>query len=160
MTRGRKVVDDDQDNPISHGSILATQESDCPFCDRIARRHDLLAESTLCVAFYDTTPLNPGHILVIPRRHEPDFLELRGEEHNAILAMATEMRSHLDADYCPDGFNLGVNVGEAAGQTVGHSHLHLIPRYWGDVPDPKGGVRCLIPDRTQYWIDGESSGQP
>jgi diadenosine tetraphosphate (Ap4A) HIT family hydrolase len=135
---------------------MVTRKSDCPFCDRIARRHELLAETTLCIAFYDTMPLNPGHILIIPRKHEPDFLELYAEEQNAILAMATEMRSHLAKEYSPDGFNLGVNVNEAAGQTVSHAHLHLIPRYWGDVPDPMGGIRWLIPDRAPYWTEGES----
>ena len=73
--------------------------------------------------------------------------------------MAAELRSQLDEEYRPDGFNLGVNVGGAAGQTIGHAHLHLIPRHWGDVPDPRGGIRCLIPEPTRYRPVGERGDQ-
>lgn len=132
-------------------SVAVTQSDECPFCERIAVPHDLLAESVLCVAFYDTTPLNPGHVLIVPHRHESDFLALFPEEHDAVLRMATQVRARLDEQFWPDGFNVGANVGEAGGQTVAHAHLHLIPRYWGDVPDPRGGIRCLIPERTRYW---------
>jgi ATP adenylyltransferase len=132
------------------GPVSALQ-GDCPFCQRLAARHDLIADTSLCAAFYDTTPLNPGHVLVVPRRHEPDFLALGSEERSEILRMAVELRALLHERYRPDGFNLGVNVGEAAGQTVGHAHLHLIPRYAGDVPDPRGGIRWLIPERAAYW---------
>ncbi|MGP8150148.1 MAG: HIT family protein [Acidimicrobiales bacterium] len=139
--------------------VMATTENECPFCDRIAMRRDLLGANSLCVAFYDAKPLNPGHVLIVPYRHEPDFLALLPEERNAILRMAAELRSQLDEAYRPDGFNLGVNVGGAAGQTIGHAHLHLIPRHWGDVPDPRGGIRCLIPERTRYWEAGERGDQ-
>lgn len=128
-----------------------TQRGECPFCERVAVPHDLLADGVLCVAFYDRTPLNPGHVLVVPHRHESDFLALFPEELSAMLRMAAQVRGQLDEQFWPDGFNLGVNIGEAGGQTVGHAHLHLIPRYWGDVPDPRGGIRCLIPERTRYW---------
>ena len=123
----------------------------CVFCARVETTSDLVAVDPLCVAFYDTTPLNPGHMLVIPRRHEPDFLTLTERELNAIWRMARELRSHLDEQFQPDGFNVGVNVAEAGGQTIDHAHLHLIPRYLGDVRDPKGGIRCLIPERMRYW---------
>ena len=123
----------------------------CPFCDRIEGRDGLRGESALCVAFYDTAPLNPGHILIVPKRHQPDFLALSTDEHLAILRMAVALRKDLDLRFHPTGFNLGVNVGDAAGQTVGHAHLHLIPRYEGDVPDPRGGVRWVIPKRARYW---------
>lgn len=139
-------------HPGAHdrGPVSALQR-DCPFCQRLAARHDLIVDTNLCAAFYDTTPLNPGHVLVVPRRHEPDFLVLGGEELGEILRTAVELRALLDQRYRPDGFNLGVNVGAAAGQTVGHAHLHLIPRYAGDVPDPRGGIRWLIPERAPYW---------
>lgn len=123
----------------------------CVFCSRVETAQDLVAAGPLCVAFFDATPLNPGHILVIPRRHEPDLLALSEGELNAIWSMARELRFQLDQQLQPDGFNVGVNIGEAGGQTVDHAHLHLIPRYLGDVPDPKGGIRCLIPERMNYW---------
>ena len=135
-----------------------TAENECPFCDRIAMRRDLLGANSLWVAFYDTQPLNPGHVLIVPYRHEPDFLALLPEERNTILRVAAG-RSQLDEEYRPDGFNLGVNVGGAAGQTIGHAHLHLIPRHWGDVPDPRGGIRCLIPEPTGYRPVGERGDQ-
>ncbi len=142
----------------THDRVMTIAEDQCLFCDRIAARHDLLAANSLCVAFHDSVPFNPGHVLIVPYRHEPDFLALLPEERNAILRRAAELRSQLDEQYRPDGFNLGANVGEAAGQTVGHAHLHLIPRYWGDVPDPKGGIRCLIPERARSWEIGERGG--
>lgn len=132
------------------GSVSALQ-GNCPFCRRLAAHHDLIAETSLCAAFYDTTPLNPGHALVVPRRHEPDFLALTGDEHGDIMRMTVELRVLLDRRYRPDGFNLGANVGDAAGQTIAHAHLHLIPRITGDVPDPRGGIRWLIPERAPYW---------
>jgi diadenosine tetraphosphate (Ap4A) HIT family hydrolase len=134
--------------------VLSAQES-CPFCARTAGHQELLAESDLCAAFKDTTPLNPGHVLIVPRRHESDFVALQPPEINAILRMAIALRGELEREYRPDGFNLGVNVGDAAGQTVGHAHLHLIPRFWGDVGEPKGGIRWLIPDRARYWTADE-----
>ncbi len=132
--------------------VMATTEDECPFCDRIAAQHGLLAASGMCVAFYGAKPLNPGHVLIDPYRHEPDFLALLPEERNAILRMAVELRPQLDEQHRPDGLNLGANIGEAAGQTIGQAHLHLIHRNWGDVPDPRGGTRCLIPERAR---DGE-----
>ncbi len=130
---------------------VTASEGDCPFCVRLAGNRDLITNNHLCAAFFDATPLNPGHVLVVPRRHEADFLALGAEEHAAILGMAVELRALLDERYRPEGFNLGVNIGEAAGQTVGHAHLHLIPRYAGDVSDPRGGVRWVIPERARYW---------
>ena len=130
----------------------------CPFCRRIASDEGLLVAAPLCVAFFDTTPLNPGHVLGVPTRHEPDFLALETPELEAMLAMARRLRADLDARFHPDGFNLGVNVGEAAGQTIDHAHLHLIPRYVGDVADPRGGIRWLIPERAPYWVGAAEGG--
>jgi diadenosine tetraphosphate (Ap4A) HIT family hydrolase len=122
----------------------------CPFCDRFTTG-DLTAENHLAAAFPDRYPLNPGHTLIVPRRHEPDFLALTGDEQDAIWRLVREVRAHLDARFQPPGYNLGVNVGEAAGQTVGHAHLHVIPRYPGDVADPRGGIRWIVPARAAYW---------
>lgn len=139
-----------QPDAPGRGSVPAIP-GDCPFCQRLAAHHGLIAATSLCAAFYDTTPLNPGHALVVPRRHEPDFLALTGDEHGDIMRTAAELRALLDQRYRPDGFNLGVNVGDAAGQTIAHAHLHLIPRFTGDVPEPRGGIRWLIPERAPYW---------
>ncbi|HXH22992.1 MAG TPA: HIT family protein [Dehalococcoidia bacterium] len=122
----------------------------CPFCARIAAG-DVTADNALAVAFPDAFPLTPGHTLVVPRRHEPDFLALSGEERQAVLALAVEVAARLRAERAPDGYNLGVNVGPAGGQTVAHAHLHVIPRYGGDVADPRGGIRWIIPERARYW---------
>lgn len=125
----------------------------CLFCDRLAAR-DLTAENDLAAAFPDGSPLTPGHMLVIPRRHEVNFLALSNAERTAIWELVDMVRAEIDASRHPDGYNLGVNVGEAAGQTVGHAHLHVIPRYRGDVPEPRGGVRWIIPSKARYWPDG------
>lgn len=135
----------------SDGSTDNLPVADCPFCERLATGQETLRESLLCVAFFDTTPLNPGHVLVVPRRHVADFFALSRDERLAVLDMASELHSDLGERFQPDGFNVGVNVGEAAGQTIGHAHLHLIPRYQGDVRDPRGGIRWIIPDRARYW---------
>jgi diadenosine tetraphosphate (Ap4A) HIT family hydrolase len=123
---------------------------DCVFCDLITRG-DFVASNDLAVAFHDAFPLNEKHCLVVPRRHEPDFLALTPEEQAAIWALVPVVRRHIEASGMPDGYNLGVNVGEAAGQTVAHAHLHVIPRRLGDVPDPRGGIRSVIPAKARYW---------
>ena len=140
-------------NPEGDHMTVTTLASECPFCRRVATHDDLLSEEDLCAAFYDTTPLNPGHVLVVPRRHETDFLALHSDELEAILVMTVDLRAHLGRHFSADGFNLGVNIGRAAGQTIGHAHLHLIPRYRGDVADPRGGLRWIIPERARYWSD-------
>jgi diadenosine tetraphosphate (Ap4A) HIT family hydrolase len=122
----------------------------CVFCSRLAGGA-FVAENSLAVAFLDAFPLNAGHCLLIPRRHEPDFLALTGEEQAAIWALVTPVCRHIDAGAMPDGYNIGINVGAAAGQTVNHAHLHVIPRHEGDVADPRGGIRCVIPERARYW---------
>ena len=110
-----------------------------------------LRETTHAVAIVDAFPLTPGHSLVLPRRHEPDFFALDADEREAVFALAWELKRILVERHQPDGFNLGVNVGDAAGQTVGHAHLHVIPRYRGDVPEPRGGIRWIIPEKAPYW---------
>lgn len=123
----------------------------CVFCDRIARA-DLLISNHLAAAFHDGYPLNPGHTLIVPRRHEADFLALTAEEQEAIWALVVPARNLIEASgNRPDGYNIGVNVGTAAGQTIDHAHLHVIPRHRGDVDDPRGGVRWVVPARAAYW---------
>jgi diadenosine tetraphosphate (Ap4A) HIT family hydrolase len=102
------------------------------------------------VAFPDAFPLSPGHSLIVPRRHEPDFLRLTADEGAAVWRLIAPLCDLLEQRFRPDAYNLGVNVGVAAGQTVDHAHLHVIPRYAGDVPEPRGGIRWIIPAKAPY----------
>lgn len=128
---------------------MSATEVDCPFC--ATARERVLAESELACAIWDGFPLNPGHVLIVPRRHVASWFDATPEERVEILRLADEARRIVTRRHSPDGFNLGINDGLAAGQTVAHLHLHLIPRYAGDVPDPRGGVRWIIPARAAYW---------
>jgi diadenosine tetraphosphate (Ap4A) HIT family hydrolase len=121
-------------------------EENCPFCDP----SQAVLQNGLSFALIDKFPVAPGHMLLIPRRHVRDWFDTTVEERRDLLALADEARARLIRERRPDGFNLGVNVGEAAGQTVFHVHLHLIPRYKGDVSNPRGGVRGVIPSRQNY----------
>jgi diadenosine tetraphosphate (Ap4A) HIT family hydrolase len=120
----------------------------CPFCAVPATR--LVAENALAIAIRDSFPVNPGHTLVIPRRHVASWFETSHEERLAILELVDETRIQLDADLHPGGYNIGINAGQPAGQTVMHVHVHLIPRFAGDVDDPTGGVRFVVPERGNY----------
>lgn len=132
----------------------STPPPPCPFCQRLALR-DLLAENPHAVAFKDAFPVSDGHCLIVPRRHVASLFDLSEEEQAAIWSLLPVLKQRLDARHAPAGYNVGVNVGEAAGQTVGHAHVHLIPRYPGDVADPRGGVRWVIPERAAYWRTGK-----
>ena len=121
----------------------------CPFCN-IEVNKELLASSPLSLAFYDNFPVSPGHCLIVPKRHIASFFDLSEEEKNDLFAVAEQVKAILDERFHPNGYNLGINVGEAAGQSVFHVHLHLIPRYTGDVPNPRGGVRGVIPAKQNY----------
>ena len=111
----------------------------------------MVAANQLAVAFADAFPLNEKHCLVVPRRHETDFLALTQEEQVAIWTLVPAVRRYIEEGGTPDGYNLGINIGEAAGQTIAHAHLHVIPRHQGDVPDPRGGIRLIIPSKARYW---------
>jgi diadenosine tetraphosphate (Ap4A) HIT family hydrolase len=132
--------------------MLSSVAVACVFCHRLSVG-DLLVENALAAAFPDAFPLSPGHCLVIPRRHEPDFFALTPEEQGAVWSLLEAVRSRIERERRPDGYNVGVNIGAAAGQTVAHAHLHLVPRYRGDVTDPRGGVRWIIPAKAVYWDD-------
>ncbi len=106
-----------------------------------------VASNTLAFAIRDANPVTDGHTLVIPRRLVVDFFGTTDEERLALFALVDEVKRALDASHRPDGYNVGFNAGAAAGQTVFHLHLHVIPRYAGDVEDPRGGIRHVIPDR-------------
>jgi len=113
---------------------------DCELC----RPAEVIAENAVAYARYDSNSLAAGHVIVVPRRHVADFFDMTAEEQAAVLALLNEARRLIDAKHSPDGYNVGVNVGKAAGQSRMHVHVHLIPRYAGDVPDPAGGIRCVL----------------
>lgn len=122
----------------------------CPFCSKI---HEESVE-TLCgtaVAFEDGFPISPGHTLVISKRHEADFFMLTADEQADIWTLVGSVKAELSASLSPDGFNIGINNGVAAGQTVPHCHVHVIPRFAGDREDPRGGVRWILPGKAKYW---------
>lgn len=122
----------------------------CVFCQKIAMG-EFIAKEVLAVAFFDAFPISRGHALVVPRRHEPDYFALTKPEEMALWTMVNKVRERLDNDMNPDAYNIGINSGEAAGQTIGHAHIHLIPRYKGDVADPRGGIRWIFPELARYW---------
>jgi ATP adenylyltransferase len=112
----------------------------CPFCQRVAA-NDVIASNDLAVGFFDGFPISNGHALVVPKRHEADFFALSSAEQHAIYDLIAVVRTIIERQHSPAGYTIGVNIGAAAGQTTGHAHLHVIPRYVGDVADPRGGVR-------------------
>ena len=109
-----------------------------------------VASNALAFALRDRFPVSPGHTLVIPRRLVAAWFDATADEHAAIFALISDVKRQLDAELHPDGYNIGINAGEAAGQTVMHLHVHLIPRFRGDVDDPRGGVRHVIPGKGNY----------
>jgi diadenosine tetraphosphate (Ap4A) HIT family hydrolase len=121
----------------------------CPFCSLPADRTVL--SSANAIAMRDAYPISPGHTLIVPRRHIGSFFEATTQERAELLALLDEAKRELDAQFTPAAFNIGINDGPAAGQTVPHLHIHLIPRYVGDRTDPRGGVRWIIPDKADYW---------
>lgn len=123
-------------------------EMTCPFCNPAA--DEIVLQNDLCYARWDKFPVNRGHMLVIPFRHTPDFFSLTPEERSAVVDLVVTCRQLVDAKFSPDGYNIGFNAGEMAGQTIFHCHCHVIPRYAGDVPEPRGGVRGVVPERRRY----------
>jgi len=113
---------------------------DCELCVPA----DVVAENAAAYARYDSNSLAPGHVIVVPRRHVADFFDMTAAEQAAVLKLLNAARRLIGEKHSPDGFNVGVNIGKAAGQSRMHVHVHLIPRYKGDVPDPAGGVRRVL----------------
>ena len=121
----------------------------CLFC--AIPGDQVLIEHPLAVAKRDGYPVTKGHTLIIPRRHVASFFEATEEERHAMLKLLDEAKVMLDQEHSPDGYNIGINNGAAAGQTVMHLHIHLIPRYAGDNADPRGGIRWIFPEKAAYW---------
>ncbi len=123
----------------------------CPFCN--TGLIEVLAENRLAFAFYDRYPVSPGHVLIVTRRHTPDYFSCTPDEKVAIFELLELLKATLDQSARPpEGYNMGFNAGQAAGQTVMHVHIHLIPRYRGDMEDPRGGVRHVIPEKGNYLL--------
>lgn len=127
----------------------------CPFCK--IPECDRLINTELVIGFFDHYPVSPGHLLLVPRRHVADWFQATPEERSALMAAIDDavaiIETHLKRS--PDGYNVGFNSGEAAGQTIMHLHLHVIPRFHGDIDDPRGGIRGAIPDKRIYEVNEE-----
>ena len=121
----------------------------CPFCHRDPDR--VLAEDDLTVVYKDGFPVSPGHTVILPKRHVATLFEASEAEQLALLKALNRAKAILDETHHPDGYNIGINHGQAGGQTVPHLHIHLIPRYQGDREDPRGGVRWVLPEKARYW---------
>ena len=121
----------------------------CPFCTLDPTR--IIAANNHALAIMDGFPISLGHALIIPKRHIASLFEATRDEREALFDLVEQVRADLLEKYSPDGFNIGINDGTAAGQTVMHLHIHLIPRFAGDQPDPRGGVRWIFPDKAAYW---------
>jgi len=121
-----------------------------PFLDR--PETEWVASNDLAFAIWDGFPVSPGHALVVPKRLVATWFEATVEEQHALMALVGVMKDRLDRERAPDGYNIGINVGAAGGQTVFHLHVHLIPRYRGDMDDPRGGVRHVIPSKGNYKL--------
>ena len=116
----------------------------------LSRMIEIICETATCVAFFDGYPVSPGHALIVPKRHVSSYFDLTDHEREAMNVMLQYVKRVVDERFHPDGYNIGINVGQAAGQSVYHCHMHLIPRYAGDVENPKGGVRGVIPKKQKY----------
>ena len=121
----------------------------CIFCNIPADR--ILYQDDYCLYFRDAFPISPGHTLIIPKRHISSVFDANEMEHSAFFSALSVARQEIDKEFNPDSYNIGINDGQEAGQTVPHLHIHLIPRYKGDCVDPRGGVRWIMPDKANYW---------
>ena len=119
----------------------------CLFC---TDPQGLSLDRDIAYSARDTYAVSPGHTVVIPKRHVASFFELTPEEVTACMDLIREEKKRIDEEFKPDGYNIGVNVGPAAGQSIHHVHIHIIPRYTGDVENPQGGVRHVIPKNAHY----------
>ncbi len=119
---------------------------DCPFCEV----HEPVISNQLAYVTYDSYPVSNGHLLIIPVRHVADYFDMTQKEKTAVMELVGQGKALLDQKLKPDGYNVGINSGSAAGQTVMHAHVHLIPRYRGDTDDPRGGVRAVIAEKQKY----------
>ena len=127
--------------------------SNCFFCRMLINdtKKEILLQNDLAVMILDTQPVSKGHSLIIPRRHVSSFFDTSPEERTALMALLDQTKKDLDREFSPDDYNVGINDGPLAGQSIPHLHIHLIPRYKGDKDDPRGGVRWILPEQAKYW---------
>ena len=118
----------------------------CIFC----QRQDYVLENEVAYVIFDENPVSLGHMLIIPKQHVTDFFEADESLRIQLMSLLNQAKLLCDEKYQPDGYNIGMNCGEVAGQSIMHLHIHLIPRYSGDCDSPKGGVRGVIPDKMSY----------
>lgn len=123
---------------------------DCVFCDNFIKNKEKIAENNSCLAFFDEFPVNDGHVLIISKRHAHTFFDLTKFEQYDMIDLLNRCKTIIDNVYKPQGYNIGLNCDTVAGQSVMHVHMHLIPRYLGDVEDPRGGIRGVIPNKKSY----------
>jgi diadenosine tetraphosphate (Ap4A) HIT family hydrolase len=128
---------------------MKTNKTLCPFCFPLINLA-IIAENEFVFSIFDIYPVNIGHALIIPKRHFENFFDITNKEYNAVGGLIKQVKMIIDEKYHPDGYNIGININESAGQTVPHCHIHLIPRYKEDVRKPQGGVRHVIPERGYY----------
>ena len=121
----------------------------CAFCTLPLQR--VIEEIGSAIAIRDAYPVSQGHTLLMPKRHIGSFFELSAMERSDILNLLDCTKVMVDKEFQPQGYNIGINDGPCAGQTVPHLHIHLIPRYTGDSLDPRGGVRWVLPEKAKYW---------
>lgn len=131
------------------GAAISHITKPCPFCALPAGR--AVEENEHALLILDGFPVSPGHSLIIPKRHVGSFFDATPPERAALLALLDRAKELVEKHHAPAGYNIGINDGEAAGQTVPHLHIHLIPRYEGDQDDPRGGVRWVMPAKADYW---------
>jgi diadenosine tetraphosphate (Ap4A) HIT family hydrolase len=124
-------------------------DHDCPFCTASPDR--VWMETEIAWATPDMYPAADGHMLVVPRRHVASVFDLTPDEQSKLWDLVARVREHLQREHRPDAFTVGINDGLAAGQTIPHAHVHVIPRHLGDVPDPTGGLRGILPHKARYW---------
>lgn len=125
-------------------------EIECYFCKAIENEKDIVVTDKYSFAKWDGHPVSKGHALIMPKRHAPTLFDLPLKEVISLYKLLKQVRAIIRRKYNPDGFNIGVNEGKAAGQTIFHLHIHIIPRYKGDVKHPEGGVRHVIPGKGYY----------
>ncbi len=123
----------------------------CPFCS--ITQDKIISQNLLSFTVRDTLPVSPGHSLILPKRHIASIFDATNDEVAALWEGVKQAKIDLIREFSPDGFNIGINDGLASGQTILHLHIHVIPRYKGDMPDPRGGIRWIFPDKAVYWKD-------
>jgi diadenosine tetraphosphate (Ap4A) HIT family hydrolase len=128
---------------------MPQQSITCPFCNITEER--IISSNEHGWIIRDGYPISPGHTLIISRRHVESWFSLSEEEKSNLMNLLTLAQQDLENEFSPNGFNLGINDGQVAGQTIPHVHIHLIPRYHGDLEDPRGGIRNIIPAKAKYW---------